>query len=433
MEEKQNYLVSIIVPVYNTEQYLSKCVDSILNQTYTNLEVVLVDDGSTDDSSKICDRYASSYKRVKVIHKENGGLGSARVTGIEASCGEYIGFVDSDDWIESEMYGSMMDLKKETDEVDIIIGGYLIEKDNKTSYPFSGEKTLVLESKEALIEMFDVKRFNWSLCDKLYKRSLIIETGVSEIWPRNYGEDTFINWILFSNSKRIVYHPTNMYHYVMHEKSMMHQKINRDKFFYFSVYNLIMSDILEKRDYVLQKKVAQVALSVCIPIIFEAQNYYDSYEDDINNGIEQLKSYLELIEDVNNEGDYKKLFRMFSIISRDRKEIENDKSEKKKMLEKLIEEDCIFIYGAGGIAEEILNLLYENKIRVLGLIVSEKKNGMEEINGIKIYSYKEFVDSFESGIVVFAMNENNTQEVLRNNSIGQSYRYVNLGRFSLNY
>lgn len=96
-------LVSVIVPVYNVEQYLEKCIDSIINQTYKNLEIILIDDGSTDSSGKICDSYAARDKRIKVIHQENGGLAVVRNIGVSAASGEYIMFVDSDDYIDTEI------------------------------------------------------------------------------------------------------------------------------------------------------------------------------------------------------------------------------------------------------------------------------------------------------------------------------------------
>ena len=95
-----NELLSIIVPVYNVEMYLKRCVDSILKQDYDNMEIILVDDGSTDSSGVICDQYASNYKNVKVIHKKNGGLSDARNFGLDNCRGQYISFIDSDDWIE---------------------------------------------------------------------------------------------------------------------------------------------------------------------------------------------------------------------------------------------------------------------------------------------------------------------------------------------
>ena len=99
----KKHLVSIVVPVYNVEKYLKRCVDSIINQSYNNIEILLVDDGSTDSSGKICDDYLKKDSRIKVIHKQNGGLSDARNFGIDKSTGDYLSFIDSDDWIEKDM------------------------------------------------------------------------------------------------------------------------------------------------------------------------------------------------------------------------------------------------------------------------------------------------------------------------------------------
>ena len=114
--------ISVIVPVYNVEKYLRKCIESILNQTFREFELILVDDGSTDSSGKICDEYALKDSRIKVIHKENGGASSARNAGLDVAKGEYIGFVDSDDWIEMDMYGELYRLIKENN-TDISVCG----------------------------------------------------------------------------------------------------------------------------------------------------------------------------------------------------------------------------------------------------------------------------------------------------------------------
>ena len=122
---KRTRLLSIIVPVYNVENYLNKCIESILLQTYKNIEVILVDDGSTDLSGKICDKYKRKDKRVKVIHKANEGLVKARKTGIEYASGEVVAYVDGDDWIEMDMYSSM--IEHMDDNVDVVTSGLIYE------------------------------------------------------------------------------------------------------------------------------------------------------------------------------------------------------------------------------------------------------------------------------------------------------------------
>ncbi len=116
-------MISVIVPIYNTSEYLEQCVGSILNQTYRDLEVILVDDGSSYLCGKACDEYAVTDYRVKVIHKENGGLVSARKTGLKAATGEFVGYVDSDDWIEPDYYEKMV-LAQEKTGADIVLSGH---------------------------------------------------------------------------------------------------------------------------------------------------------------------------------------------------------------------------------------------------------------------------------------------------------------------
>lgn len=123
-------LISIIVPVYNVEQYLDDCLISIINQTYKNLEIILIDDGSTDKSGKICDEYAKKDSRIIVIHKENGGVSSARNAGLRIAKGAYIGFVDPDDWIAEDMYEVLYSNAKKYD-ADVSVCKYKIVKNRR--------------------------------------------------------------------------------------------------------------------------------------------------------------------------------------------------------------------------------------------------------------------------------------------------------------
>lgn len=173
---EQDVLISVIVPVYNVEAYLPRCVDSILAQTYSNLEVILVDDGTKDASDRICDDYAARDPRVKVIHKENGGLSSARNAGLDVAKGEYLAFVDSDDWIEPDTYGHMLNAAQKYGVKLVCAGRYDIS--SKT-----GEKNLGLcPPREEVIAGTELVRriFLWdnvdsAAGDKLYHRSLFRE------------------------------------------------------------------------------------------------------------------------------------------------------------------------------------------------------------------------------------------------------------------
>ncbi|MGZ5551627.1 MAG: glycosyltransferase family 2 protein, partial [Nitrososphaeraceae archaeon] len=154
--------ISIIIPVYNGVKYLPKCIDSVLNQTYKNLEIILVDDGSTDESGKICDTYSLKDNRIKVVHKQNGGLSDARNTGLKIATSEYIGFVDSDDFIESDMYEILLKTLYAYDADIVQCASYKIidEKINPEHYSGTVEQ---FDSYSALEESIIARSFSHSV------------------------------------------------------------------------------------------------------------------------------------------------------------------------------------------------------------------------------------------------------------------------------
>lgn len=225
-------LISVIVPVYNVEAYLSRCVDSILDQSYDNLEVILVNDGSTDTSGAICDAYAAKDSRIRVIHKENGGLSSARNTGIDAATGEYLTFVDSDDWIEAEAYGPMLALM-EKNGAELVCGGRY-DVNGKT-----GERKVGLcPRKEECItgEEMVGRAFLWdgcdsSVCDKLFHRSLF------DSFRFPYGkvsEDVATTYKIVLQAERVVMWDKPVYNYYHRPGSISTAKTITEKTFHFS-------------------------------------------------------------------------------------------------------------------------------------------------------------------------------------------------------
>ena len=156
-------LISIIVPVYNVEKYLKKCVDSIVNQTYKNLEIILVDDGATDNSGKICDELVELDNRIKVYHKKNGGLSDARNYGVERATGDYIGFVDSDDYIDAEMYEKLYEaIKKEN--VDVAECNLKIVYPEKTDLFTDQKYYQICNNQEYLEEYLKIEKIFGSAC-----------------------------------------------------------------------------------------------------------------------------------------------------------------------------------------------------------------------------------------------------------------------------
>ena len=168
-------LISVIVPVYNVRDYLKKCIDSIIEQTYSYLQIILVDDGSNDGSEKICDEYLKKDSRVQVFHKKNGGLSSARNLGLKKAKGEWIGFVDSDDYIEKDMYESL--LMNMDSDVDITCCArrvvYPLELKKRPEFWCALNKRKVFSSEEAIKEVLMLRYLSFSVCTKLFRKSLL--------------------------------------------------------------------------------------------------------------------------------------------------------------------------------------------------------------------------------------------------------------------
>ena len=185
-------LISVIVPVYKVEQYLNKCVDSILGQTYENLEVILVDDGSPDGCGALCDRYAAADGRIRVIHKENGGLSSARNAGLDVARGEYVGFVDSDDWLEPQTYEWLLNMALEEHVKLVCAGRYDCSSwTGQRQVGLCPRKREVISGRELAKRIFLWDNVDSAAWDKLYHRSLFRQIRyplgvVSEDVPTTY-------------------------------------------------------------------------------------------------------------------------------------------------------------------------------------------------------------------------------------------------------
>ena len=215
---KEAVLISVIIPVYNVKTYLQDCIESVLRQTYRNLQIILVDDGSTDASGEMCDQYAKKDSRITVIHKKNGGLSDARNVGIEYAQGEYIGFVDSDDWIDVDMYQKLLSLILET-EADIAVCE-AIEVYGDTYYSrASNQKLLLADKQKALDILFEGNKYKCHAWNKLYRKKLFsnIQFPVGR-----YYEDIFVMHLLYDHSNRIAFLDEGLYYYRQRENSIVH-------------------------------------------------------------------------------------------------------------------------------------------------------------------------------------------------------------------
>ncbi len=215
-------LISVIVPVYNVEKYLDRCMASILEQTYTRLEIILVDDGSTDACGAMCDAYARKDSRVRVVHKPNGGLSDARNAGLAIATGDYVGYVDSDDWIEPDLYERMHQACA-AHGAQLAVCRYFSEYRDKTVS--GGDGSVVPLSREALLKIYigghDTYVIYNSVWSKLFRRDLV--QGM--VFPKGRNsEDILYTTRAFCRAERAVYLDQCLYHYVLdREGSIMNE------------------------------------------------------------------------------------------------------------------------------------------------------------------------------------------------------------------
>ncbi len=222
-------LVSVIIPIYNVEKYLKDCMDSVLYQTYTNLDIVLVDDGSEDGSGRLCDKYAGLDSRVQVLHQKNGGLVSAWMAGVKRAKGEYFIFVDSDDWIDLNMVEELV-LQLSGTGREMICSNYIIEKENKSIPVIQAMKPGIYDKRAVREEIFPLlmgkenRCIHYSRCMKLISRELITE-NVKHCNPRLVmGEDLSITIPAILDAERVVIMEKGLYyHYRFVDASMAHK------------------------------------------------------------------------------------------------------------------------------------------------------------------------------------------------------------------
>lgn len=214
MRKQNNILISIVIPLYNAERYIAECVDSVCNQSYLYLEIILIDDGSKDTSGKMCDQYAKMDSRIKVIHKANGGVSSARNVGIEIATGEYVLFVDSDDSLELNAVELLIDTISDKQDIDFIASSYFDIYSDETKRI----KRIVQNDTEVLAPELNSYYTNHYLLfttpwAKLYKKKLIVNNNLRFDETVKYGEDLIFNMHYLKHTKHIMLLSSPIYNY----------------------------------------------------------------------------------------------------------------------------------------------------------------------------------------------------------------------------
>lgn len=269
-------MISVIVPVYNVEKYIEKCIKSILKQTYTDFELILINDGSTDKSSEICYKYSKIDERIRLINKANGGLSSARNVGIDASIGDYITFVDSDDYISKYMLEELYNCLCNTSS-DIAICSFkrikeneiIIEKKEFVEPEILNSKTCFEKIYSSKVDEFTVA---WA---KLYKKDLFQKLRYPE---GKIHEDEFITYKLFAQANRVAYLDTKLYFYLIRKQSIMNSGFSKKSLVRLEAYS-------ERINYFENIGEFQLAAMTAKRFINKCAEYYICIKDNDRNNI----------------------------------------------------------------------------------------------------------------------------------------------------
>lgn len=342
MKNSDDILLSVIVPVYNVEPYLRRCLDSILKQKYMPNEIICVDDGSTDGSSEILDEYRKLNNNIKVIHKINGGLVSARKEGLSVAKGKYISYVDSDDWIEENMYEEMLK-KIEAEQADLATSGCIrdygshsiVDRENIPADVYEGEK-LQKGLKDQLIDtnLFFKSNLSIHIYNKIFLREKLIEKQMQVDDRINIGEDAACVYPYILDSKKIVVMGKTYYHYCIRDDSIMGNPGLKE--YKKSIY---LKELLEKEF---------------------------SKHDEVKGNMEQYKSialYCSLLQYASKEIYYKNgvLFPYGKVSKTDR----------------------IVVYGAGRFGNELYKILTDKGFCIVGWVDKNNREGLLKVEDIE--------------------------------------------------
>ena len=283
-------LLTVVIPVYNVEKYLDRCLKSILIQEWKNYDIILVDDGSTDRSPQICDDYVKAYDFISVIHKENGGLSEARNTGISQAKGEYVYFPDSDDWIEPNAFSDLAEVI-ESNQYDIISFNREFVKSEHDIIKSDSKRTKRLTGKEALIDMFSYGFITGFANDKIYRKALFTKNTI-QFPVGKYYEDLGTNYKLFLAAKKVYATNQKYYHYLIDNPDAITKSWNEQKFenmisFYKELY--YSDDVRSKLDF------SELAIAKMFFVDGMTHSLASLYKSNL------YKSYPELTKDVEKE------------------------------------------------------------------------------------------------------------------------------------
>ncbi len=287
-----NPLISVIVPVFNVEKYLNRCIDSILSQTYRHLEILLIDDGSNDSSPQICDEYSKKDKRVRTIHKKNGGVSSARNAGLDVASGQFISFIDADDFISNDMYKELIEVYN-AHHYDLVkcFYDYYINDTITTKHYYYDPGLIDISDKNSIYSLFKEKKMDAEIWSYLFKKDTI---GDLRFKNYGFGEDLLFVITIISKVKSLYITNNSYYHYFINDNGAVYSKKNVSR----NMNNIILVN-KELRDIILKEQYYYFDFLTVITIYRIIEDNICSYTGssiiDLIDDFEELKSLINSI------------------------------------------------------------------------------------------------------------------------------------------
>lgn len=402
-------LISIVIPIFNSAKYLGQCIESVISQNYSKIEIILVDDGSTDDSVQLCDTFAAKDpKRIKVIHAANGGTVRARELGWKNANGSYIGFVDSDDWVDEDYIESLVRPIKENPEIDIVAGRYKKESKAGSSVSEYRDDAGITTVEKAIEILFDFNNTGWSAWGKLYSRKVL--ESITRWWSyESYGDDTELNWKALHAARKICFINDKKYHFRVNDQSLTHAGISERYVGYIIRYERIMEELRESE--------ADRYLGMAEHIFRASYGYLlqmmqiSGYSEDITKRCHRVlrESINYIVETEKNTFAYQTAKASFSSLTN---LFTQQGNELIRMLAEFCKQNETYIYGKGTYGLYLEKVLQDNAIPFSGFVVTKKKDAYDP----GVYSLEELIDGKQMkpntkvGVVI-AMNAKNARSL----------------------
>lgn len=420
-------MLSIIVPVCNTVSYLPRCIESLQQQTIHDFEILLVDNGSADASLSICQAYAKQDARIRVFEESRKGAAYARETGIRAARGEFLTFVDSDDWIDADMYEQMLAEMKAEEATDIVVGGFVKNVNGADHDDGPRHSRRRDDARTAIGILLDAEIYGCILCDKLYRSSLFEHLPpLSDYAP--FAEDLELNLLLFQRARYVTFLPIYGYHYFMRPDSVSHRAFSVD--FVHRVRRLrFLRSFFRVDEQELRQRMDVLTFKAALSFLqgMMTQNAFEAPEFEEVQGI---------LKESGNTLGMKVPSQLLASLEQCREDRDNRRHQMRKAVYQALQEKGkkkVYLYGAGLIGRETAMALRECSAVLKGFVISRKCGAMKSVAGLPVVSFGALSkEEREQSLFGIAMSRKHLEEI-QGMLAAAGVSYVNLGQYSYSY